>query len=142
MKTRLSHIALAAIAFCSASIAFAQLPPVRSQGDIQFITGGIGLEEVRSMKSASKDWPVNIMFSEVESVRGVWVSDVNLQILDDKGQKVLTAANVGPLVLVKLKPGDYTLQAKYMGKLKTQKFSVKADTQERVSVFWVVKNPQ
>ncbi|MEY3718406.1 MAG: hypothetical protein RL727_327, partial [Pseudomonadota bacterium] len=60
----------------------AQLPPSKAQGNITFITGGIGSDESSAIFAAAKKWPLLIEMSEIDSSgRGVWIAGVDIRVL-------------------------------------------------------------
>lgn len=120
----------------SASVAWAQLPEVQESNGVTFISGGIGLDESQAIQAEAKNWPVQIMLSALGPVKAEWVSDVALEIKDVTGQVVFGIMSDGPLVLVKLAPGEYTLNATYLDKSIQRRFQVKAGQSQKLSVSW------
>lgn len=56
--TMAAAMALGTLAFAGVlSTAQAALPPVQQQGSVQYVSGGIGLDESEAMKAAAKDYP-------------------------------------------------------------------------------------
>ncbi len=94
-----------------AAPAFAELVPVQ-QGAVTYITGGIGDDEIAAMKASIGAY--NLLISDAEK-DGSYTAGIDVTIRDGHGQIVLSAKNTGPLLYVKLPPGDYTLDALYHG---------------------------
>ena len=125
--------------FCLVTLmgyATAQLPDAQVQNGIQYITGGIGSEESDAIKAESKHWSLQIMFSEVTPERSRWVADINFQIKNSSNEVILKAISDGPLVLVKLPNGLYTVSAIYSGVEVQQHFEIKAGVVQKLSIFW------
>ena len=54
--TLAAAMALGTLAFAGVlSTAQAALPPVKHQGSVQYVSGGIGLDESEALKAAAKD---------------------------------------------------------------------------------------
>jgi hypothetical protein len=117
------------------------LPQIQQYGTTQYISGGIGIDECNVIKTEACNWPLQLMFSEVQagSTVGAWVSDVDVKITDKSGNSVLSIITQGPLLLVKIPSGLYTLTANYQGKIATRNISVREGRNETVSVHWASK---
>lgn len=119
----------------------APMPKIQQYGSTQFISGGIGVDECRSLQTEACNWPLQLMFSEVQSGKtvGAWVSDVDIKITDKDGNSVLSTITEGPIMLVKLPPGFYQVTANYLGKLATRTITIQDGRSQTVSVYWVAK---
>ncbi len=117
------------------------MPPIQHYGTTQFISGGIGVDECNALRAEACHWPLQLMFSEVQAgtTVGAWVSDVDVKITDKDGNAVLSIITEGPLLLVKLPAGAYTLTANYQGKVAKRTLAVREGRSETVSVHWVGK---
>lgn len=76
--------------------------------NIRFLSGGVGADEQALIKAAEADYPVKITFA---SDGGAYFSDVQVDVKDSKGTDVLSLITDGPILLLDLKPGTYTLTA-------------------------------
>lgn len=119
----------------------APMPTIQQYGSTQFISGGVGVDECKALQADACNWPLQLMFSEVQggTTVGAWVSDVDLKITDKDGNAVLSTITEGPLVLVKLPPGTYSMTANYLGKLATRTITIQEGRNQTVSVYWVAK---
>lgn len=119
----------------------APMPKIQQYGSTQFISGGIGIDECKALQTDACNWPLQLMFSEVQkgATVGAWVADVDIKITDKNGNSVLSTISEGPIVLVKLPAGSYTLTANYLGKLATRTFTIQEGRSQTVSVYWVAK---
>jgi hypothetical protein len=98
-------------------------PQVQSAGGVGYIHGGAG-EEARAAIDAQRGaFPLRLVFS-VGS--GAYVVADHVDISGAKG-KVLGVDNAGPMLLVKVPPGDYTVDASYGGKTERRKVRVGRD---------------
>jgi hypothetical protein len=115
---------------------YGQTPKTQMQGEIAYITGGVGEEESAAIRGDAKNWPLMIDFSQNLENRDVWISQVDLRIQDIKGNSILVATTDGPLLLVRLQSGNYVLMATYEGVTKTQKMQIIDSNLLRVSLNW------
>lgn len=91
------------------------LPPAQSQGQIEFLTGGIGHDESQAILKEGGKWPLMLELAKGGSPRAVYISDVQISIKDVSGSTVLETITKGPYLLAKLPPGKYSLDATYEG---------------------------
>lgn len=119
----------------------APMPKIQQYGSTQFISGGVGVDECKALQADACNWPLQLMFSEIQrgTTVGAWVSDVDVKITDKDGNAVLSTITEGPLVLVKLPPGTYSLTANYLGKIATRTITIQNGRSQTVSINWVAK---
>lgn len=116
--------------------AMAQLPPLQTEKDIRFIEGGVGLSESDAIKAESIRWPVKLSFSKTNGQKSEWVSNVELTILDSKGNPVFFHQVDGPMILINLKPGRYLVQSVFEGQLKTADLNVVSGESLNINIQW------
>lgn len=111
-------IAVATISTAALASA-APLPPVHVQGEIAYLSGGVGRDEARTILAAAKDYPLALEFAvathakpgpKAEYAAGVAVTIKNMQ-----GNIVLTAKSESPFMLIKLPTGRYLISAERHG---------------------------
>ena len=121
------------------SACYAQLPKVQTQGNITYISGGIGEDETAAMKAKSKSWPLSIEFSEHLVNQDLWVAQVYLRILDSKGKTLFDTTVDGPIFLGKVPPGNYELLATYQEVTKRRVIEIKQGQHIKESFNWQSK---
>jgi len=130
---------LAIFGFSQAQTAYAQdtdgggLPQELHQGDLTFVTGGVGLDESQALRQAAPHWPLAIRFTGSGSD---YLADVHVTITDTHGNAVLQADSRGPYMLVKLHPGRYTVKATYEGHDETRSVTLKHGVHEKLDFTW------
>ena len=119
--------------------AFGQLPAVKTQGTVSYLSGGIGDDEEAQMRDAAKDYGVLLEFAEVErgTAHGRWTGNVSVTVKAGANTVLSTTAD-GPLMLVKLKPGSYVVDAERQSVKQTKRIEVKANGVTRERFFWIV----
>jgi hypothetical protein len=142
MKKRMIHrvatVALLGTLATTGSVAFAMqsLPPVQHSGAVAYINGGVGDEEAKAMENAQAHWPLTMVFAKNTKPHAEFVADVNAVVRDAMGEPVLKVDDAGPIVLAKLAPGDYTVEATRQGKAIHQKVRVKSGEPARIELLW------
>lgn len=115
---------------------YGQLPKTQKQGEITYITGGVGEDESKAIKDDAKNWPLIIDFSRHLENRDAWISQVYVRILDVKGNGIFEVTTDGPFLLVNLPSGSYVLTATYLSITKTQKIQIVDGKPLRASLNW------
>lgn len=90
---------------------------------VPIVTGGVGDEGRAAIRSMQNDYSLKVVFA---GERGIFLSDVNVQILDHQGNLVVDNVTDGPMLLAALPPGHYVLQASTDGLTRRQSFTVGA----------------
>ena len=116
MSIRVRHFVVLALALALTAglsqTARAQMPEEKTVAGISYVAGGIGDSEVAAMQAQASSYSAMIEFVEVEagSQHGNWTADIAVDI--KSGTQLLASINVpGPLLLLRLAPGRYTLEA-------------------------------
>lgn len=104
---------------------------------IPMLSGGVGADELEAVQSEKARFNVRVLFSETG---GAYVSDVKVSLLNKKGEEIAATQSEGPILLIRLKPGSYTIKASVSGATKTQKFTVPAKEPVRVHVAFPLKD--
>ena len=118
------------------STAQAALPPVKHQGSVQYVSGGIGIDESEAMKAAAKDYPLALTFAAQRDGKADYVASVAVTIHDAQGKEVLKATSEGPYMLVKLPAGQYKVSATYEGKAQERDVKVENSGTARAVFEW------
>ncbi|AVG39606.1 hypothetical protein LMG6001_01961 [Achromobacter insolitus] len=135
--TMAAAMALGSMAFAGIlSTAQAGLPPVQQQGSVQYVSGGIGLDESEAMKAAAKDYPLALTFAAQRDGKADYVANVAVTISDAQGKAVLQATAEGPYMLVKLPAGNYKVSATYNGQAQQRDVSVQNSGTARAVFEW------
>jgi len=112
------------------------LPPVQMQGDVSYVTGGVGEDEATAFKDSARQFPVELLFAERAQPRDEYLANVQVTIRDSSGVAVLDTTTNGPYLLAKLPAGKYAVEANYNGALKHQMLNVHRGTHQRKVFVW------
>jgi hypothetical protein len=96
----------------SQPVATGKLPAETVQGQVRYITGGIGHDEALAFRQAERHYPLGLEFAIKAKPRNEYAADVAVVIRDAKGKTVLDTVSSGPFLLAKLPAGRYDLKAK------------------------------
>jgi len=90
------------------------VPPMQAQGDVKYVCGGIGSRQSTAMQGEMRDHPFSLMFV---NARGEFLAAVAVTVKNDAGTNVLSIpSSGGPICLIDLPDGRYTVEAEPQGK--------------------------
>lgn len=93
----------------------------KSQGEVKYVSGGVGLEEREYLKSVQSNYNLKLVFA-VKTKE--YLSDVRVVIQDPKGKTYLNTTSDGPWMLIKVPEGSYIVQATVSGETLAEKRKV------------------
>jgi hypothetical protein len=114
----------------------AALPPVQSQGQTEYLTGGIGADESEAIVQQARSWPLVLELAQSGPARAAYISDVRVTIKDGSGKIILDTITEGPFLLVRLVPGRYSLDASYEAKTLHRDVSIGEGGSNRMVLLW------
>lgn len=114
----------------------ATLPPVQSQGQTEYLTGGIGTDESEAIAQEARAWPLVLELAQNGPTRAAYISDVSVTIKDGSGKIILDTTTEGPFLLVRLAPGRYSLDASYEAKTLHRDVSIGEGGSSRIVLLW------
>lgn len=126
--------AILGIALPALAAAQAALPQPKTQGNVTFLAGGIGQTEASAMKQAERQYPLSMTFSEGK--RGEYLAGIHVTITDRAGDTILQTVSGGPIMLVKLRSGDYRVSAQVNGKTLQHEAKVASTGDTHLSFNW------
>ena len=118
------------------SWALAQIPETQYSQGISYITGGVGEGETVAILADAKQWPLLLEMSQIENGRGVWIFGATIKILNIAKQTIFDAQADGPYMLINLLQGEYSIEATYQGVVQRRVLSIKANSPQKISLFW------
>jgi hypothetical protein len=93
-----------------------------SPGGTDYLNGGAGDEERAGMTARQREFPFKVVMS---AAGGEFVVADKLSVSTPQGE-LLAIRDAGPIVMIRLQPGQYTLEATWKGK--TERRSVRLAT--------------
>jgi hypothetical protein len=94
------------------SIGGGAIPPLplelqTAPSGVQYLTGGIGDEELAQLKSVEANYNLQLL---IASKKGLYMSGLNLRLLNDKDSELVATGGVGPYFYTLLHPGTYKVE--------------------------------
>ena len=89
----------------------AALPQVEVEQGVAYLNGGAGLDEAGYMKARAGEFPLQFVFTGRGGKYGV----ADRVTVRRDGQPVVSVAEAGPYLMMKLPPGRYTVEATFDG---------------------------
>ncbi len=93
------------------------MPAMKSQGAGRFVCGGIGSDESTAMRAAMKRHPLSLLFARPD---GGYLADVDVVVKSGTGAAAMTLRADGPVCLLDVPAGSYTVQATSNGVTQVQ----------------------
>jgi hypothetical protein len=115
------------------SVADSLIKP-QTQGEVTFVSGGVGGDERDAMQAMRADYNLSLLFSVQGS--GEYLSEVKVGITDKNGNTFLDTVSDGPMLLASLKPGHYTVTAEVDGQVAHKKATIVANKRTSISFIW------
>jgi len=128
-----SSTAFAAIAHQAAT---ARLPAETIQGDVRYVSGGIGLDQASAFRKAAHRYPLSLLFADKAKPRNEFTADVKVVIRDAKSNAVLDTVSAGPFLLAKLPAGRYDIKATQGGKTLERRVTIAEGRPTHVGFLW------
>lgn len=123
------------LAFFSSTASFADEITIQQDAHgVDYVTGGIGSEEVEAMEAFKKQFNLYFLFSEGKV--GRVIDNVNISITDSKNQPVFMLEHAAPRLLLNLASGKYQVIASYLGSEQRYRFVHDAKKHQRVILNW------
>lgn len=142
MKSRASVIATAiavsglTLALNAAGAPATRMPATHQQGDVTYITGGVGQTEADAIKHVAKYYPLELEFLLKAKPKDEYLSDVKVRIKNAHDKMVLNVTADGPFLLAKMPAGKYTVSAERNGKIEHRQIEIAAKEHRRVVFEW------
>lgn len=115
-----------------------RLLQVYNDQGIRYVSGGVGEGERAELNALSNQFNLRVLFAMQGS--GEYLSAVQMNILDARGETILTAESKGPWFFAQLTPGDYTVEASISGEARRQPqrqtVQIKGSGQSRLEFRW------
>lgn len=106
LRNKILFLSLAAfVGMTSVAVAQYEIPAAQQQGNVVYITGGIGEGERDAIDSVRNDYNLHLTGSSAD---GAFVGTNTVSISDKSGNEVLNA-QAGPIFFAKLPAGKYTV---------------------------------
>lgn len=127
---------LALTAFHASAQAGDNLPAVQSHAGIEMISGGVGKDESYAIRHAAKRWPLLLEFAQNHHGKALYTAGVDVKLMDHTGHELTRVRSDGPLMLLRVKPGTYRVEAALDGHAQRHSVAVPPTGNARLSFVW------
>lgn len=131
---------VATVALALGSFAAAQAaanPPIRMADGVEYMCGGSDKAEAQFLQMVSPRWAATLEFALGNGSRGSLPSDIQVLVRDKyNGKRVMETTATGPLMLTRLEPGSYDVEATLGGITLTQQVNVFNGVPVRARFVW------
>jgi hypothetical protein len=113
-----------------------RLPAERHDGELAYVTGGVGRDEALAMEHAAKKYPLELVFVARDGKRDDYLADVPVTIKDHKGNVVFEGSSDGPYFLARLPAGRYVITSREGERSFTRRATVDEGKTQRIVFEW------
>jgi hypothetical protein len=103
--------------------------------DAPYISGGVGEDARQELLAKERDYNLKIIAADKS---GDYLADVQVVIESARKERVLDTTMQGPILLVKLAPGTYTIRATSDAKTLTRTVTIAAQGLRQADFRWDV----
>jgi hypothetical protein len=132
---RTALAAIAAVALLAAQPA-AAVERGKTVDGRAYMAGGIGLDEREQLAQARHQYSLRVATAARGS--GAFLADVELRITDEAGRVVFDRRLDGPLLLVDLAPGRYSVEASLRGERRSARTTIGAQDRREITFYFDV----
>jgi hypothetical protein len=93
-----------------------------SASGVEFTSGGVGLAARQQLAAQAGQYNLQLEFAYAPE--GEYLSGVQVDVADARGNNVLSTVTDGPWLMAKLPAGSYTVKARFGGETRTQQVKV------------------
>lgn len=112
------------------------LPAAHADGEVTYLSGGVGQAEAGAIKHVANYYPLELEFLRKATPKDEYLAGVKVRIKDQRERMVLNVTSDGPFLLVKLPAGKYTVSAESNGKIEHRMIEIAAKEHRRVLFEW------
>jgi hypothetical protein len=134
----LAGLALSASALLGAAAAHAVYnPPIEMSNGVEYMSGGASGDEAALMQTIEPRWPASFEFAIKNGKTSMVATSVVVSIRDASGKVVLNKVTTGgPILVARLDPGHYEVEATLGGQVLTQQVDIQAGHSSHTVFLW------
>lgn len=113
----------------------------QTQGNVSYVSGGVGQDEVCQIKGIQDDYNLHLLFAETPSNQ--YLADIPVRIVGRNGNTVLQTRAQGPYLYARLAPGSYRIVAENAGRAQSRQVRIMSKMKPAsVSFLWRSGEPR
>jgi hypothetical protein len=109
------------IALLLAGTSLYAAPSQAAPQEIQTVSGGVGETGMDAIDAVQEHYSLKLVFAKAN---GEYLADVAVKVSDLKGNTLVDTNSQGPVLLINLMPGNYTVKASLNGETQIQHIAV------------------
>jgi hypothetical protein len=129
-------LALTGVSVAYAAQSGSTLPPLHKADGIEYLSGGIGKDEAKAMEQAGAHWPLMLKFTQKTQHKDAFTAGAEVHVRDKQGHTVLQVQSDGPILLARVKPGHYRVEASVSGQTLRHDVTVKPGHMAQLNFAW------
>ena len=119
--------AVCGVALLGAISAHAATPPIFMTHGVEYMSGGMGTDEAELMQIVSPRWAATFEFAVKDHKGADLAASVHVTVRDKSGTALLdNVVSGGPLMVARLEPGQYEVEAQLGGQSLKQPLQITA----------------
>jgi hypothetical protein len=108
--------------------------PVKTAGDISYVSGGVGASEQGALERVKSEYNLRLLFAVTGS--GEFLASVPVTLTDESGREIFRAVSDGPYLYASVPAGAYQISAEHGGQVKKNTVEVPASGAASASFYW------
>lgn len=113
----------------------------QAQGNVSYVSGGVGQDEVCQIKGMQDSYNLHLLFAETPSNQ--FLADIPVRIVDRDGNTVLDTRTDGPYLYARLAPGSYRIVAENGDRIQSRQVRILSKARPTaVSFLWRSAEPR
>ncbi|MBM3115506.1 hypothetical protein [Jeongeupia naejangsanensis] len=121
------------LAVLLAGSVWAEALPVQTQGNVSYVSGGVGDEEVAALRAVQGSYNLHLLFV---GSNGHYLSGTRVVVKNAKSEAVLDAESTGPYFYAKLPAGRYSVSASNDGQTQTRSLQLGTKGGKQTTFRW------
>ncbi len=95
--------------------------PERYYGNVAYLSGGVGEEELEVIRASERNFNLKLLFAERG---GAYLGGVDVLLINAAGDTAFDGQGLGPFLLLRLPSGSYEVRATANGEVRKGRLSV------------------
>ncbi|KWE50786.1 hypothetical protein WL76_20580 [Burkholderia ubonensis] len=113
------------------------LPPPDHEGQVAYVSGGIGSDQSAALKQQMRDYSLVLEFAgRTGGGSNDYLADIPVSVTDAHGRQVLSTVTEGPFLMAALPAGRYSVTATYNGQTQRRSVQVQASSHVHEVFLW------
>lgn len=114
-------------------------PEIQYSGDLRFVSGGVGIDERRALERVAPGFDIKVVLS---TATGHLLGGGQIKVMDSRGNLVLNTVSDGPVFLLDVPAGSYTIEAIVGDRVQGTRFEASGGAEPQPAYLtWRIEEP-